>query len=277
MAALTPLERRLHNEGERLIPGVTHNLDEVRRHKSSYAFFRRLIECDIAGGAVAAPVRIVDFGSGVGHGCETLSRIPGSQVVGVDISQDCLDFARLHYGAPNINYEIADLSAYPAIMPEFDYVVSRGVLEHVPSGLEVARTSRWTRRLMFDVPYDEDAENPHHVVHRIREDAFADFPGRELLYQDLSGAMYDAARKPSKPNMIMCVCTGPGLGRVADSGIRFPVPAWHPDAETIRTYEAIEAACTGEGPSAALRGLTLPYRAIRRLARIVRRWTSPGV
>lgn len=35
---LSPLEAVIYNEGERLIPYVTHDHDELVRHRSSYVF-----------------------------------------------------------------------------------------------------------------------------------------------------------------------------------------------------------------------------------------------
>lgn len=230
--ALTPLERAIYNEGERLIPWLTHGAPEVVRHTSSYAFFRRVIEADLASGELRrrGGIGIVDLGCGVGHGCRTLSAIPEARITGVEVSPECIEYARTRYAADNVTYLAADLNGYIPAMPEFDYVVSRGVMEHLPEGLSLVHGARWRNRLLFDVPYDEPGEaNPHHVLRGIREADFSGFADAELFYQDLDGTIYDAARKPSRPNMIVCVCTHPGLPRVADLPLRFPVPAWRPD------------------------------------------------
>ena len=233
---LTPLERAIYNEGERLIPWLTHGAPEVVRHTSSYAFFRMVIEADLAFGKDITRhcgIGIVDLGCGVGHGCRTLSAIPGARITGVDVSPECVEYARSQYAAGNVIYQAADLSGYIPGMPEFDYVVSRGVMEHLPEGMSLIHGARWRRRLLFDVPYDEPAEdNPHHVLTGIRETDFSGFADAELFYQDLDGVIYDAARKPPRPNMIVCICTHSGLPRVEDLPLGFPVPAWRPDRET---------------------------------------------
>jgi SAM-dependent methyltransferase len=232
---LTPLERAIYNDGERLIPGLTHGDLEVVRHASSYAFFRMVIEADLAFGKdIRRPggFGIVDLGCGVGHGCRTLSAIPEARVMGVDMSPECIEYARSRFAADNVTYQAADLNGYIPRMPEFDYVVSRGVMEHLREGLSLVHGARWRNRLLFDVPYDEPAEaNPHHVLMGIREADFSGFADAELFYQDLDGVIYDAARKPPRPNMIVCVCTCPGLPRVEDLPLGFPVPAWRPDRE----------------------------------------------
>jgi len=222
-------EKKIYNEGERLIPGVTHDIKELIRHRSSYVFFKNVIELDMERWTLPKPVRIVDLGCGVGHGCQVLSRIPGAQVLGVDVSPESLEYARKNYSKKNISYQLADLIEFVSTMTEYDYVVSRGVMEHIPNGLHIISTAKWQHRLLFDVPYDEPAGNPHHLLVGIREKDFSEFAEAELFYEDLEGVINDINRKPSKPNMIMCVCSRPGFGKLAkDSQINFPVPAWRP-------------------------------------------------
>jgi len=234
---LTPLEQAIYNDGERLIPGVTHDKAELIRHRSSYLFFRRVIQDDLTVAGGCESVSIVDLGSGTGHGCCTLAELPSSQVLGVDCSPDCMEYARTNYVRANVRYEQHDLVKYVPEMPEFDYVVSRGVLEHVPHGLELALQLNWSRRPIFDVPFDEPSENnPHHVIAAIREDAFAAFPNAELFYEDLDGGIFDEAHKPPKPNLIMCICTRGDLPTVA-ARIQFPVPP----CETLPRPEAPRA------------------------------------
>ena len=40
---LSDLERRIFNDGECLIPGVTHDMAEVVRQRSFYNFIRKII------------------------------------------------------------------------------------------------------------------------------------------------------------------------------------------------------------------------------------------
>lgn len=231
---MSPIERVIYNEGERLIPGVTHDRKEHVRHRSSYEFFCRVIERDLAdraGATGGGPLEIVDLGCGVGHGSRRLARIRGVRVTGVDVSPECIEYAKRHYGGPGVIYRREELAAFIPSMPAFDYAVSRGVFEHIPGGLGLAVSANWSRRLMFDVPYDEPpGPNPHHVLTGIREEAFSGFPGAELFYQDLDGNMYDRKGMPPKPNMIVCVCSRPGVAP-AGAGIAFPLPAWAGEEE----------------------------------------------
>ncbi len=245
MRQLTPLEQAIYNDGERLIPGVTHDLAEFVRHRSSYMFFQKVIKSDLAIiGKESKPVRIADLGCGVGHGCQTLSEIPGSHVVGVDSFPESLEYAWVYYARTNIAYQLANLEEFIPVMQEYDYVVSRGVFEHIPKGLHLALSTKWRNRLLFDVPYDESQNiNPHHVLNGIREEAFSGFERVELFFQDLAGVIYDTQRKPPRPNMIICVCSHPDLPKVSGRHIDFPLRAWQPQKDHfLRDLNFVEAA-----------------------------------
>jgi len=222
----------IFNEGERLIPGVTHDITELIRHRSSYMFIKKIMDLDLMMGTVSRPVRVVDLGCGVGHGCYTLSEVKGAEIVGVDISLPCMEYARKYYNKSNISYEEMDLTEYITSMVEFDYVVSRGVFEHIPNGLELAFMAKRKYRLIFNVPYDEPKGNPHHVLFGICEEDFKPFSNAELFFEDLEGRTFDMHMKPVKPNMITCVCSKPGLPKVSEM-LKFPLPAWTPKTMSL--------------------------------------------
>ncbi len=273
MRTLTADEELLYNEGERLLPGITHSIDELIRHQSSYEFFKRVIEEDLRreGRYGSREVTIVDLGFGIGHGCKTLATIPRSHVTGVDIATECLTYARANYAAPNIVHVISDIPQFIARMPAFDYVVSRGVIEHVRDGINAILGSRWTKRLMFDVPYDEPPDiNQHHLLSRITEREFAAYPNKEILYEEVSGRIYGGTVQVPAPNMIMCVATAQGMPRVAEI-IPLPFPAWEPPpgmramADTIvKLNEQLALVRDSVPPRAASAGLLGAI--VRRLA-----------
>ena len=230
MRNLTPLEKVIWNQGERLIPGVTHDLAEVIRHRSSYFFFRKVIENDLALiGGEAIPVRIVDLGCGIGYGCRILSELPNSQILGVERSRECLEYARVYYGGENIDYRAENLLEYIPRMSEYDYVVSRGVFEHVADGLQLALSTKWRHRLIFDVPYNEPrGKNPHHVKFEIREETFSEYQEIEFFFQDMGGIIHDREHRPVNSNMMICVWTSAELPKVSECQMTFPFPAWQP-------------------------------------------------
>jgi len=232
---LTPVEQRIFNKGERLIPGVTHDMAQYVRHRSSYEFFRAVIEADLAGRE--GPISIVDLGCGVGHGSEVLAGIPGTRVFGVDSSAEAIGFAREFYPRENVEYEVCDLVSWIPAAPEFDFAVSRNVFEHIHGGLALAGQVRWRRRFLFDLPYDEPpGYNPHHIITRILEGDLASFPGAELFCQDGCGVIFDAPNKPPDPKIVVCICRRAEGPRLVDIDIPFPFAAWRPD----QTHEAYD-------------------------------------
>lgn len=226
---MSDIEKKIYNEGERLVPGVTHDIAEVIRHKSSYNFFRIIIENDLLMKSVSSPVSILDFGCGVGHGCAMLAEIPGVRITGVDISPECIAYAREQYNRPNIDYRLED-PGFIHSMPEYDYIVSRGVVEHIPNGLDIAVKTRWKNRLLFNVPFNEAPGNPHHLLLGITEKDFEKFTDAELFYESLQGITYDSTTKPSASNMITCVCSNSCLPKIEKMNMVFPLPAWEEKA-----------------------------------------------
>lgn len=223
---MNKLQTLMYNEGERLVPYVSHDETELVRHRSSYAFFHRVISADLSRGmfARAEPITIADLGFGTGYGCALLSSLPGSHTTGVDISQECKDFADQYYCRDNVDYVIEDLTTFIPRMPSFKYVVSRGVLEHVPGGVELIAQIKYGLRALIDVPYDETPGNQHHVLTGIRECNFDQLINKEIFYEDLEGNIFDLSRKPPKPNLILVVLSVPNLPRVSEM-FEFPIPA----------------------------------------------------
>ena len=221
---MNKLQQLIYNDGERLVPYVSHGDGELVRHRSSYAFFHSVFMSDILSHPpTRAQVSVVDLGFGSGYGCALLSSLPGSHITGVDISPECETFARQYYPRPNVNYVIENLTKFIPEADPFDYVVSRGVLEHVPDGLNLIKHMKFQRRAMIDVPYDEVPGNEYHVLTGIKEDMFSDLANCEFFYEDLEGRIFDAVNKPEKSNMIMVVLSSPELPRVS-SLFKFPLP-----------------------------------------------------
>jgi SAM-dependent methyltransferase len=264
MKKLTHEETIIYNEGERLIPGVTHDIAEFVRHRSSYMFFRKIIEKDLAK-LSKKNVSIVDLGCGVGHGCAMMSKIKNSSILGVDSSSESLEYAKHRYAGKNIQYSREDLTVFVPNMAEHDYVVSRGVLEHVPNGINLALLSKWRMRLMFDVPYAEPSgRNLHHIIHDINEQTFAGIPDAELFYEDIDGNIYDVANKPSFPNLIMCVVSSPDLPDVG-SFMKFPHHAYKTfDQRIVLIFQSIS---WNKAAQILNRILRLPIKAIKRIVR----------
>ena len=235
MSRLTPQQEKIFNAGERLIPGVTHDVDEEIRHRSSYLFFRKIIESDLASQDTEhCPVTILDLGCGTGHGSRELAEITGSRVTGVDVSADSISYAKENYSADNINYVVTDMEQLVAKMPVYDYIVSRHAIEHVPDGLNRCLSLKWTKRMMINVPYNEPPGNEFHLMTGITKESYSNYKNAEFFYEDLSGLTY-ADEKHQGVNSIICVSSNSAMPPVSQI-LRFPFSAWKPSELQAQGY-----------------------------------------
>ena len=220
---------QIFNDGERLIPGESHDLAETVRHKSSYRFFKAVIEADLARGS-EAPIRILDLGCGVGHGAHMLAELPGVEVVGIDPSAESIRYASQNYCRDNIAYIHSDAEQFIGQGMSFDYIVSRHALEHIENGLEIALKFRCRRRLMVNVPYKEPEGNIHHKVHFIDENSFVGYEGAEFFFEDLLGVTATNPDKLAFTNSIIAILTRNGASKVEEL-LNLPFAAWQPSLQ----------------------------------------------
>jgi ubiquinone/menaquinone biosynthesis C-methylase UbiE len=105
--------------GERVIPGEV-DPDLWNEHAARYAFAAR----------VARGRKVLDAGCGAGYGAANLAQ-EATAVLGVDISEDAIAFAREHYRAGNLCFEQASCLEIPAEEASFDLVVAFEIIEHL--------------------------------------------------------------------------------------------------------------------------------------------------
>lgn len=239
MSRLTLQQETIFNSGERLIPGVTHSIEEEIRHRSSYRFFRKVIESDLAiDVAKNRPTTILDLGCGTGHGSKELAEIPGTKVTGLDISADSISYAKEIHSAINIDYAIAGMERLLVEMPVYDYIVSRHAIEHVPDGLDRCLLLKWSKRMMINVPYNEPPGNKFHLIDRITKESFSAFANAEFFYEDLKGLTYGDEIHPDI-NSIICISSGADLSAVSKQ-LQFPIAAWIPSELRVQGYQIID-------------------------------------
>lgn len=232
----------IFNEGERLVPGETHDRDEVVRHKSSYQLFRDIVYSDILRdpSMLVAGFTILDIGCGTGHGTFMLSDILGAQIVGIDPSIESVQYAKDNYGAKNIQYVNGGVESYVREARTFDYVVSRHALEHVVDGLNFALKIICRKRLMVNVPFNEGDCNVHHLVHWIKEKHFEAYPNKEFFYEGLDGVTELTRTEERPPNSILCISSAPELKPVHEL-FDFPIAAWKPEFLQNLGIKALES------------------------------------
>ncbi|MCI0422439.1 MAG: class I SAM-dependent methyltransferase, partial [Acidobacteria bacterium] len=147
--------------GERVVPGKVEP-DLLNEHLSRYYFARPLVEHRFA----------VDLGCGTGYGAAVLAQ-SASKVLGLDVSEEAVKFARKHYGAPNLGFLISDCRQTPLGSQTVDVAVCFEVIEHLAEQdallQEVQRVLRPDGLAVISTPnrvyYTEERKevNPFHV------------------------------------------------------------------------------------------------------------------
>jgi SAM-dependent methyltransferase len=156
------------NHPERIVPERTEP-GIVAIHLKRYEFARRF----------CAAKDVLDAGCGVGYGSAHLARV-ARKVVGVDVAEDAVAYAREHFAMPNVEFVQADVVALPFEDDSFDVACSFETIEHVrnPEALvgELRRVLRAGGTCVLSTPRVERTtrtpDNPFHVV-ELSPDDFA--------------------------------------------------------------------------------------------------------
>ena len=114
--------RPLKPSGERAVPRLSHPSKEaVAEHLTRYGFAT----------AHANRLRVLDVCCGVGYGAAMMATV-ANEVVGFDVSEKAIEYARAHYSRPNVRFEVADIFDWHE--GDFDLAVAFEALEHVRDG-----------------------------------------------------------------------------------------------------------------------------------------------
>ena len=231
--------------GERVIPGKV-DADLLNEHVARYAFAERL----------AAGRRVLDAGCGSGYGAAKLAA-RAREVLGIDVSQEAVDYAREHYPAPNLRFECADCLDIPAADGAFDLVVAFEIIEHLSDWRgflgEVRRVLAPDGRFIVSTPnrlYYAEARaglgpNPFHVhefeYHEFRAELESVFPDVAMYLENHTDAIVfteaggagpmeagvdELAASPENAHFFVAVC-----GLPADPAV--PGLAWVPRAANM--------------------------------------------
>jgi SAM-dependent methyltransferase len=150
------------------------------------------------------PLRILDFGCGLGHAAKYLAeRFPDAEVVGLDTASNALNEAQRTYGSARIRFQHTDSLSE---LPPFDLCYVNGVFHHILPGDRPAvvrciykvlnpgayfalfENNSWnpgTRLVMKRIPFDRDARTltPPETRKLIRDGGFSlVMPTRFLFY-----------------------------------------------------------------------------------------------
>jgi len=117
--------------------------------------------------------KVLDLGCGAGHGSNLLAE-KYSQVTGLDISIDAIDYAKKNWSRPNIDFIVGDSMSIPFESGSFDVVAAFEVFEHLSDWKkflsEIRRVLKKDGTLYISTPnkdlYSPGTKkpiNPHHV------------------------------------------------------------------------------------------------------------------
>ena len=162
---LWPLFRRLT---ERMFDRVAPQWDSMRRSDSLAPF-------DAALEAIDAPVTdVLDLGTGTGSGAAiVVRRFPDARVVGVDLSEEMLERARVN--VPGAEFRRADASSLPFPDESFDLVAHANM---IPFFDEVARVLRPGGTALFAFSIGDQTPiyvTPERLRAELAERGFTDF------------------------------------------------------------------------------------------------------
>jgi len=112
----------LEHTGVRVIPGVSPK----RVFDDHYARYHFVTEHISTFGK-----SVLDVACGTGYGSMHLANQGAAEVVGVDLSEEAIEYARMHYSHPKLRFAIGDVTNLALPSGYFDIVVSFETLEHI--------------------------------------------------------------------------------------------------------------------------------------------------
>jgi O-antigen biosynthesis protein len=154
------------NVPERIVPD-SEEPGVFARHLKRYAFARPLCVDKV----------VLDAGCGTGYGTAYLAE-SARRVVGVDVSDEALSYAREHYARPNVEFLPADLQELGFPSQTFDAVVAFEAVEHLerPEAFvdHAARVLKPDGVFVVSTPHvavtNRSPKNPYHRIEFSRRD-----------------------------------------------------------------------------------------------------------
>ncbi len=186
-------EREASDVPERAAPDQMSEHLMESEHRGRY-----LWAADLAGG-----LEVIDAGCGTGYGSEIIAAAGARRVVGVDISQEAIDYARSSSSHAASEFHVGALHELPFDDASFDLAVCFEVIEHVeeqPRAIaELRRVLKPSGVLAISSPNRDvyPPGNPHHVHEFIPEElelALAEQFTKVRLYRQspwLTAAIFD--------------------------------------------------------------------------------------
>jgi ubiquinone/menaquinone biosynthesis C-methylase UbiE len=157
--------KKLKETGERLISGENfENSPCYLRHRAAYVFAEQFIKGKT----------VLEDGCGSGYGAYYLITKGAKKVIGIDISQQAVDYAGEKYSNDNIEFNVMSVTELGFEDETFDVVTSFQVIEHLKEPQkylsEIKRVSKNNAVILISTPNKKtyspnsiEPENPFHV------------------------------------------------------------------------------------------------------------------
>jgi len=190
--------RPILNDGERYDPNIGRKIDWTDKcHIARYAFAQNHISKDDS---------VLDIACGTGYGTYELSK-RCKEIVGIDISDDAINYAKKHYKSKNITFIVSDLMKNDIIK---DIVVSFETIEHVKveklEDVLIKLSSFCKKKLIGSVPYKEKSgNNPHHFFFNLDEKDIKPierYGEIKFFYQNKEGDIFEKVEENKIQNLI---------------------------------------------------------------------------
>jgi 2-polyprenyl-3-methyl-5-hydroxy-6-metoxy-1,4-benzoquinol methylase/FMN phosphatase YigB (HAD superfamily) len=172
-AAGRATESDLPNTGERYLPRI--DIPNAEWCATGYEHVHRYLLAS----HYCANRRVLDIACGEGYGTAILAR-SARHVKGLDIDPTTVEHARSHYGAPNLEFDVADAEHLVLEPTSFDLVVSFETIEHFQAHkafLDAVKAALTPEGILI-------ISTPNPVVYTDESNYHNPFHKRELKYAD---------------------------------------------------------------------------------------------
>ena len=126
--------------GERMIPECNYDEEIYLEHMSRYIFASQFVKDKVT----------LDIACGSGYGADFLSKEGARRIIGIDISNETINYCKKKYSHDNISFLIGNVENIPIKNNEIDVIISMETIEHVDEKAQLSFISEISRIMKND-------------------------------------------------------------------------------------------------------------------------------